>query len=332
MNLKQWAARLTLGLCAGMLSVAVSAQTTNNSALEPVTYLLPAPHTLPAFGPWMIARHQGYFEDEGLDVTFITGKGGVDVAKQVGAGNALIGGALGDTPIIVRANGVPVKAVAILGAGSLIFVASHESAPITEPSQLKGKTISVNAYSTTAYYTLLASMQKAGLTRDDADIQAAGVSGAWQMFVRGKSQAIAAAPDLIAPAEFNGAKVYWMDAARGFPNMAQSIVASDEAIAKQPQMIAKLVRATLRGMKFIMDDLDTAVEVYVKAVPAHAGKEWQVRRIFELYRQHVYADQKVPGWIDAQRLADNQAFYVSAGIVNTAVPLDDLYTNQFVRN
>jgi len=326
MNIKQWAARFTLGLCAGTLSVSVSAQT-----LEPVTYLLPAPYTLPAFGPWMIARQQGYFAEEGLDVTFITGKGGVDVAKQVGAGNALIGGALGDTPIIVRANGVPVKAVAILGAGSLIFVASHADAPITEPAQLKGKTISVNAYSTTAYYTLLATLQTAGLTRDDADIQAAGVSGAWQMFARGKSQAIAAAPDIIAPAEFNGARLYWMDAAKGFPNMAQSIVASDEAIAKQPEMIGRLVRATLRGMKLIMDDLDAAVQVYVQAVPTHAGKEAQVRRIFELYRQHVYANQTVPGWVDAQRLADNQAFYVSAGIVDKAVPLADLYTNQFVQ-
>ena len=45
--------------------------------------------------------------------------GGVDVAKQIGAGNAIIGGAIGDTPIIVRANGVPVKAVAVLGAGAL---------------------------------------------------------------------------------------------------------------------------------------------------------------------------------------------------------------------
>jgi len=73
MSIKRWAARLTLGVCAGMMSVSAFtpalAQTghQNNSALEPVTYLLPAPHTLPAFGPWMIAKHQGYFEDEGLD-------------------------------------------------------------------------------------------------------------------------------------------------------------------------------------------------------------------------------------------------------------------------
>jgi len=334
MNLKEWAARFTLGVCAGTLSVSVpvSAQTANpaRSMLEPVTYLLPAPHTLPAFGPWMIAKHQGYFEDEGLDVTFITGKGGVDVAKQVGAGNALIGGALGDTPIIVRANGVPIKAVAILGAGSLIFVASHASAPITEPSQLKGKVISVNAYSTTAYYTLLATMQKAGLTRDDADIQAAGFTGAWQLFAAGKAQAMAEGPGLIALAEEAGAKVVWMPAEKNFPSMGQAILASDAAIEKHPDLVQRLVRATLRGMRLIMTDMDAAVAAYMQAVPTYAGREAYIRRVFDLYNRNMYANQKVLGWIDEERVATVQAYYVREGIASKKVPVKDLYTNQFV--
>src|SRR3972149_6513620 len=59
---------------------------------EEVSYLLPAPAFLPAFGPWMVAQARGYYAKEGLKVNFVVGKGGVDVAKQVGAGNAAIGG------------------------------------------------------------------------------------------------------------------------------------------------------------------------------------------------------------------------------------------------
>src|SRR4051812_31554446 len=79
------------------------------SALERVTYLLPAPIFLPAFGPWIVARARRYYDAEGLDVHFETARGGADVAKQVGVGNAVIGGAMGDTSIIVRGNGVPVR-------------------------------------------------------------------------------------------------------------------------------------------------------------------------------------------------------------------------------
>ena len=93
-----------------LAALAAAFSGTAAAAAEKVTYLLPAPAFLPAFGPWMLAKQRGYFEKEGLDVDFEAAKGGADAAKQVGAGNAVIGGAIGDTPIIVRANGVPVKA------------------------------------------------------------------------------------------------------------------------------------------------------------------------------------------------------------------------------
>ena len=84
-------------------------------ALEEITYLLPAPAAQVAFAPWLLAQHRGYYAAEGLKVNCQPGRGGVDVAKQVGVGNAPVGGAFGDTPIVVRPNGVPVKSVAFLG-------------------------------------------------------------------------------------------------------------------------------------------------------------------------------------------------------------------------
>ena len=54
---------------------------------EKITYLFPAPPLLPAFGPIQLAKGKGYFAQAGLDVNFAVGRGGVDVAKQVGAGN-----------------------------------------------------------------------------------------------------------------------------------------------------------------------------------------------------------------------------------------------------
>src|SRR5258707_14235452 len=105
----------TAGLC---LAAGLTIGSVRASA-EDITYLLPAPLSLPAFGPFVLAQQRGYFKAEGLNVTFQVGKGGVDVAKQVGAGNAVIGGGIGDTPIIVRPNGVPVKAGAGLGGGRL---------------------------------------------------------------------------------------------------------------------------------------------------------------------------------------------------------------------
>jgi len=88
----------------GLLRAPAYAQTP-----EKITYLFPAPPILPAFGPIQLAQGKGYFNSAGLDVSFAVGRGGVDVAKQVGAGNAPLGGIVADGPIMVRGNGVPVR-------------------------------------------------------------------------------------------------------------------------------------------------------------------------------------------------------------------------------
>ncbi len=315
-------------LAATALAAPLAAQA--QQPLREVTYLLPAPGTLPAFGPWMLAQAKGYYQQEGLKVNFVTARGGVDVAKQVGAGNAVIGGAIGDTPIIARSQGIPVKAVAVLGAGSLMQLVSHKDERIESPRELKGKTVTVLAYTDTTYYSLLGMLSKVGLTKNDVNIQAAGPAGVWQQFAAKKASAMAGTADWTVSAMEAGAQVDILPSDVYFKSMAQAILASDEVIQKDPQLIQKLVRATLRGMKDIMADPKAAAQVYAQHVTVHKGKEASVQKAFELQNKYVYANQKVPGAMDEARLAELEKFYVANGVVPKATPLKDLYTNQFV--
>jgi NitT/TauT family transport system substrate-binding protein len=298
---------------------------------EDVTYLLPAPAFLPAFGPWMIAQAKGYYKAEGLNVTFQRARGGVDVAKQVGAGNAVIGGGIGDTPVIVRPNGIPVKAVAVLGGSSLVQLIAHADRGINGPADLKGKTVTALSLQDTTYYTLLGMMASAGLSRNDVNAQGAGPAGVWKLFIAGKADAMAGVPDWIGIAQGAGKKIKIFPADRYFKSMAQAILASDKVIRERPELIQKLVRATLKGMKDIMDNPDAAAQVYVGHVAKQAKKLAYIKNVFGLYNKYVYAGQKTLGRMDAKRLADLQAFYVKHGIVRKAVPVGDLYTNQFVK-
>jgi NitT/TauT family transport system substrate-binding protein len=322
--------KLALVALSAVATFGMASQAQAQSAPQEITYLLPAPAVLPAFAPWMLAQAKGYYAAEGLKVNFVAGRGGVDVAKQIGAGNAVIGGAIGDTPIIARAQGIPVKAVAVLGAGSLMQLVTHKDAKIESPRELKGKTITTIAYTDTTYYALLGMMSKSGLTKADADIQAAGSAGVWQQFAAKKAVAMAAVPDWTVSAQDAGAVVDILPADVYFKSMAQAILVSDETIAKNPQLVQKLVRATLKGMADIMKNPKAAADAYVAFVPAHKGKEDYVRRVFELYNKNVYANQKVLGQMDESRLADLEKFYVANAIVPKAMPVKDYYTNQFV--
>jgi len=301
-------------------------------AQEKVIYMLPAPQVLPAFAPWMLALHLGYYKAEGLDVTFQVGKGGVDVAKHVGSGNATVGGGLGDTPILVRSQGVPVKAVAVLGGGAMMVVVARKDRGITKLEDLKGKVVTTLAFQDTTYYALLGSLASKGLASKDLSIQAVGPRGTPSLVIEGKADACACVPDWeVEVSEALKGEVVSLPSRDYFPSMAQAILASDDTIKNKPKLVASLVSATLKGMKFIMDDPKKAAAEYVKAVPAHAGKEALMEKILRNFVERTYKGQSKIGIVDEKRMAAVQDFYKKQGFIEKESPVGDLFTNEFVK-
>jgi NitT/TauT family transport system substrate-binding protein len=320
-----------LALCFGVLGFGLLDTAQPARADEKITYMFPAPPLLPAFGPIQLAKGKGYFSQAGLDVSYAVGRGGVDVAKEVGAGNVPIGGIVADAPIIVRQNGVPVKMVAVFGGKGFMQLVVRADSHIEKPADLKGKTITVMSYQDTTFYALLGLLASAGLTKDDVDIQAAGPVGVWQMVATGKSVGMAGVPDWIPPVEAAGVAIKVIPTDEFFPHMAQAIAASDQIIKEKPDMVRAFVKAALHGMKDIMDDPAAAATDFVKFVPEWTGKEGQVKEAFDYYDRLVYPGQKELGAIDPERLGKLQDFYLTKGVIQKKTPVDELYTNQFVK-
>lgn len=314
-------------------AAALALATPVSMAAEKVTYLFPAPDFLPAFAPFQLAKHKGYFEEAGLDVEFQVGKGGADVAVQVAVGNADLGGGIGDTPIIVRANGLDIRGVALLGGRGLTQLAWRADSGISGPAYLKGKTIGVLSFQDTTYYNLLGVLASAGLSKADADIQAVGPGGIIQLTIAGNLQAFSGVPEWIAAVEAAGVEMEQMPVDRVFPAMAQAIIASDKTIAERPEVIEGFVAAVLKAIREISDDPAKAAVEYTSFMQQHAGKEAEIEAILRAYAELVYpeGENQPLGAFDPQRIAEVQTFYLESGIVQKAVPVEDLYTNEFVQ-
>jgi NitT/TauT family transport system substrate-binding protein len=176
-------------------------------------------------------------------------------------------------------------------------------------------------------------MATAGLTKDDINAQAAGPVNIWKLFAAGQADAMASVPDWTFFAMQANPKlnVDIIPSDTVFKSMAQAIVASDETIQKNPELLRKLVRATLKGMKAEMDDPAAAAADFAKAVPENAGKEADLTEIFKGFAKYVYAGQKTLGEMDEKRLSDLQDFYVKEKIIEQKTAVKDLYTNQFIQ-
>jgi NitT/TauT family transport system substrate-binding protein len=331
MHKKPSSPRRILATAAIGIVVGLAAATTSARSAETITYLFPAPPVLPAFAPIQLAKGKGYFAQEGLDVNYAVGRGGVDVAKQVGAGNAPVGGIVADGPIVVRQNGVPIKIVAVFGGRGFMQLVVRADSGIEKPADLKGKTISVMSYQDTTYYALLGLLASVGLSQDDVNIQSAGPTGVWEFVATGKSVGMAGVPDWIPPVEAAGVKVKVIQTEQYFPHMAQGIGASDQTIKEKPELVRKVVHAALHGMKDVMDNPDQAAADFVKFVPEWQGKEGAVKTALKYYADLVYPGQQQLGAVDPERLAKLQDFYLSKGLINKKTPVDELYTNEFVK-
>jgi len=323
------------GIAGGVLAVTIAigahlSATPTALAAETITYLFPAPPSLPAFGPIRLAKGKGYFTEVGIDVNFAVGRGGVDVAKQVGAGNAPLGGIVADGPIMVRQNGVPIKIVAVFGGRGFMQLVVRDDSGIEKPADLKGKTISVMSFQDTTYYALLGLLASVGLTQDDLNVQSAGPSGVWEFVATGKSAGMAGVPDWIPPVQAAGVKVKVIPTDSFFPHMAQAIGVSDQVLKERPELVGNFVKAALRGMKDIMDDPNKAADDFVSFVPEWKGKEGAVKATFNYYATLVYPGQPRLGEVNVERLSNLQDFYLAKGIIQRKSPVEDLYTNQFI--
>ena len=301
------------------------------SAQEKITYLFPAPPILPAFAPLQLAKGKGYFKEAGLEVDFQVARGGVEVAKMVGAGNAPIGGIVGDGPIMVRGNGVPVKIVALFGGKGFMQTVVREDSGIEKPADLKGKTLTVLSFQDTTFYALIGLLASVGLTQNDVNIQQAGPTGVWESVATGKSVGMAGVPDWIALLQATGAKIKIIPTDQYFPHLAQGIAVSDQMIKDKPEMIQKFVTAAMRGMKDVMDNPDQAAIDFVKFVPEWNATEDVIKNAVNYTAQLFSVAPKKPGEINPDRLSKLQDFYLEKGFIQKKIPVEDLYTNQFIK-
>ena len=84
-------------------------------------------------------------------------------------------------------------------------------------------------------------------------------------------------------------------------------------------------------MKFVMDDPHKAALVYVEASPTFKGKEELMKKILANYTERTYKGQSTLGAMDPQRLANLQRFYKSQGFIEAELPVDQLYSNDFIK-
>jgi NitT/TauT family transport system substrate-binding protein len=287
--------------------------------------------------PWYAALAEGYYKDEGLDVSIIPAQGTAQVIQAVEAGTANIGFVDVPSVVIARGNGSKLKMVAVNYEKAPYAVFSlANGANVTQPKQLEGLNLGSGAGSFTPKI-IQGFMTQKGLDSNKLTISNVAPPARASTLLSGQIPAIEffvmAKPGLEAGAKASNTELRTLLLADfGLELYGNGIAATEDTIAKNPDMLKRFVRASLKGWKFALANPQKAAADEIQYVPT-LKPDGVVAEIGVVGDLAVTADTKKNGlgWFDPAKMKANVDFVTKyIGVNGTPPAPTDIYATGFL--
>lgn len=284
---------------------------------------------LPFVGVY-VADAKGYFADAGLDVTIEHSGGGGEHLQLLAAGEIDV--TTQDAAVLLERRqdpGLPLVSLALIGqVGQQAYAALAESG-IETPADWVGHTIGFKGTPAPDMYGL---MDHFDVSADEVDLVNVGfdprvlTEGSVDVYPVFKSNE----PDLIRGLGFD--IVLWDPAEYGIPTLGLTYVATEGAIAEQPDVLRAFVTAAMRGLAYAEENREEAIDIVLTHTGEDTNREHQrfiLDTEFRDFRSEV-TEANQPGWQTTdqwQALADELIDY---GVIEQPVEVREAFTNDLL--
>jgi len=282
------------------------------------------------FAPFYVAIDQGYFTDENIDVELEHGFE-TDFLKLLGTNERQFIVASGEQVILGRAQGLPVTYAGAWYQKFPVVIFAPADAGIKTPEDLIGKKVGIPGLFGASYIAWKGLIYATGIPDDQVQLESIGFTQASAV----RAGVVDAANDYAAngPVQLQIAgedvDVIVIDDYIKMP--ANGLVTNETVVAKQPALVESMVRAMVRGIRFTLDNPDEAFEISLKYVPEAAQQREINRAIFDAsFPYWTPPAERELGYSDPAVWTTTAEFMYEAGLVDTLVDTEGIWTNQFV--
>ena len=224
-------------------------------------------------GPFFIALYRGYYQDEGLDVTIVPGKGSAEVVRQLASGTYDMG--YPDINVLIEFNArnpaqhFPEVMIGYEQAPASIFVLRKSG--ITSPQQLAGKTLGAAANdSTFKLFPIFAKF--AGFDANAVTVKTIDPALREGLLVNGEVDAIAAQMfNAMLSLKAKGIKEdqvgYFLYKDYGLDLYSNGLAASRAFLTEHGDAVRGFLRATIKGVRDMAEQPELAVAMAQRFEP-----------------------------------------------------------------
>lgn len=284
------------------------------------------------FAPWYVAAEKGYFREAGLAVHFDY-RMDIDALPLVAQGQMDFAIAGGDQVITARAQGIPVDYLMTLYAKFPPTVVSLSDSKIRTPKDLKGKRIGLPLYGT-SLLAVKAILNKAGIKESEVELVDIGYTQIAALTSRKVDAVVGFANNEPLILRQLGYKVNEIRSWDYFSLVGHGLITGEQAIKTSPDLVRKMVGATLHGMRYTLAHPEEAFQLCLKYLPELGNKQReQEHQVFlasiKLW-ENDYTRRKGLGFSDPRAWEDSQRLMLQAGMIPRETKVTDFLRQEFL--
>ena len=277
------------------------------------------------FAPFYVAQAKGYFKDEGINLSLDYGMEN-DLLKLLAANQAQFVVGSGDQVILARSQGLPV--VYVMNWYRRFPVAVFSLQPLTSPQDLKGKKVGIPGPFGATYVGLKGLLYAAKVDEKQVDTPTVGFTQAESVLSGQVDAAVGYSMNEPLQLQQAGQKPHVLEVSQYINLVANGLITNEKTIQENPDLVRRMVRATLRGLRDTLANPAEAFDITLKAVPEAAKTADAQRATLDAAITFWQSDQL--GRSDPQAWETSATFMKDVGLIPTAIDVSKAFTNDFI--
>jgi NitT/TauT family transport system substrate-binding protein len=280
------------------------------------------------YAPFYVASARGFYQEEGLEIEFDYSPE-TDGVALVGADELRFAVVSGEQVLLARAQGIPIVYVMAWWHDYPVGMVSLKDENITNPSDLKGKTIGIPGLYGASYIGFRALLNSADLEESDVTLESIGYNQVEALLAGQIQSGVIYVNNEPVQLESQDLSVDVIKVADYVHLASNGLITNEKTIQDDPELISRMVSATMKGIEATLADPDEAFEICKQYVEGLDSVNEQVQREV-LERTIEFWDTEQLGISDQDAWENMQAVLLDMEMLSEPLDIESAYTNQFI--